>query len=432
MSPSAGAQPAPGPALSAAPVTPPGGDSRPRVPGTFVLVHFLALLGAWMGVLVPSLVSVALKVERMDATGKVTTLSLALGAGALVALVANPLFGLLSDRTTSRFGARRPWMVIGTVGGFAGIAVIAFADSTWQIVVGWCLAQCFYNALVAAIYGVLADQVPERQMGFASAVLALANPLATLGGTFLVDALNASTVALLLVPGVVGAALVVPFLLYGRDRRVTPREVPPMRARQLLGFLWTNPVRFPSFGWAWLSRFLMWTSYATVTTYMAYYLSDYLGEDSDGVTHYVFLGSLVANVFILIATVPAGRISDRVGRRKPVVLTAAVLLAASMGVMAVATSVTGFLVAQALVGVGMGVYFAVDIALPADVLPDPNNAAKDLGVMNIAATLPYSLITLIAPTLLALGGGNNYPALFVFGALAALLAIPAVLPVKRR
>ncbi|MYT72908.1 MULTISPECIES: MFS transporter [unclassified Streptomyces] len=415
----------------AAPV-PPGDDAKQRVPGTFVLVHFLALLGAWMGVLVPSLVSVALKVERMDAAGKVGTLSLALGVGALVALVANPLFGLLSDRTTSRFGARRPWMVIGTAGGFVGIAVIAYADSTWEIVVGWCLAQCFYNALVAAIYGALADQVPERQMGFASAVLALANPLATLGGTFLVDALNASTTALMLVPALVGAALVVPFLLYGRDRRVSAEQVPSLTPRQLIAFLWTNPVRFPDFGWAWLSRFLMWTSYATVTTYMAYYLSDYLHQNDDAVTHYVFLGSLVANIFILIATVPAGRISDRIGRRKPIVFAAAVLLAASMGVMALATSVTGFLIAQAIVGIGMGVYFAVDIALPADVLPDPNNAAKDLGVMNIAATLPYSLITLIAPTLLALGGGDNYPALFVFGLLAALCAIPAVLPVKRR
>lgn len=405
--------------------------AKEPVPGSFILVHFLALFGAWMGVLVPSLVSVALKVERMNATGKVGALSLALGLGALVALVANPLFGLFSDRTTSRFGARRPWMVIGTLGGLAGLAVIAYASATWQVVVGWCLAQCFYNALVAAVYGALADQVPERQLGFASGVLALANPLATLGGTYLVDALNASTVAILLVPGLIGAALIVPFLLYGRDRRIARAQVPAMRAGELLGFLWTNPVRFPDFGWAWLSRFLMWTSYATVTTYMAYYLSDYLGQDEDSVTHYVFLGSLIANVFILAATVPAGRISDRIGRRKPVVFAAAVLLAAAMGLMAVAHSVTGFLVAQAVVGIGMGVYFAVDIALPTDVLPDANNAAKDLGVMNIAATLPYSLITLIAPGLLALGGGDNYPALFAFGLLVALLAIPAVLPVRR-
>lgn len=415
------------------PHTPPSPTTpKERVPGSFILVHFLALLGAWMGVLVPSLVSVALKVERMNAAGKVGALSLALGLGALVALVANPLFGLLSDRTTARFGARRPWMVVGTVGGFAGLVVIAYANSTWEIVVGWSMAQAFYNALVAAVYGALADQVPRRQLGFASAVLALANPLATLGGTYLVDALNASTTAILLVPAAVGVALVVPFLLYGRDRRISRAELPDMRARDLLGFLWTNPVRFPDFGWAWLSRFLMWTSYATVTTYMAYYLADYLGQDPSGVTHYVFIGNLVANVFILLATVPAGRISDRIGRRKPVVFTAAVLLAAAMGLMITARSVPGFLVAEAMVGIGMGVYFAVDIALPTDVLPDPDNAAKDLGVMNIAATLPYSLISLIAPTLLALGGGNNYPALYVFGLLAALLAIPAVLPVKRR
>ncbi|WP_405719723.1 MFS transporter [Streptomyces sp. NBC_00046] len=403
-----------------------------KVPGGFVTVHFLALFGAWLALLAPTMISLAVKVEDLDASAKVSALSWALGLGTLVALIANPLFGSLSDRCTSRFGSRRPYMALGAAGGIVGLAVVATAHSTWQIVLGWCIAQGMYNALVAAIYGALADQVPETQMGTVSSILAVASPLGTLGGTYLADVFTDSTTLMLLVPAVLGGLLVVPFLVYGRDRRIEPGSVSPFGLRDLLGSLWTNPVRHRDFGWAWLSRFMMWGSYATATTYLAYYLSDVLGMSSSEVTRTVFLANLVFTVFVLLSTVPAGWISDRIGRRKPIVLTASVLMAAGMAVLALGHTTALFYVAQGVMGLGMGVYYAVDIALPADVLPDPATAAKDLGVMNIAATLPYSLIALVGPVLLAIGGGDNYAALFAFGAVVALVASLVVLPVRRR
>ena len=35
------------------------------------------------------------------------------GVGAAVSVFANPAFGAISDRTTSRFGRRVPWVVAG-------------------------------------------------------------------------------------------------------------------------------------------------------------------------------------------------------------------------------------------------------------------------------------------------------------------------------
>jgi len=61
------------------------------------------------------------------------SLAVVTGIGALLAMVGNPFFGRLSDRTSSRLGMRRPWMVTGLVGGSAGILMVALAPtSRWS------------------------------------------------------------------------------------------------------------------------------------------------------------------------------------------------------------------------------------------------------------------------------------------------------------
>ena len=83
-------------------------------------------------------------------------------------MFANPFFGRLSDRTTSRLGMRRPWMVIGLAGGSLGILVVALAPSIAVVLLGWCIAQLFFNALLATLVAVLPDQVPVAQRGTVS------------------------------------------------------------------------------------------------------------------------------------------------------------------------------------------------------------------------------------------------------------------------
>jgi MFS family permease len=85
---------------------------------------------------------------------------------------------------------------------------------------------------------------------------------------------------------------------------------------------------------------------------------------------------------------------------------------------------------MALGGLGFGLYFAVDLALAADVLPSGDSTAKDLGVLNIAGALPFTLAPAVAPTVLALGGGN-YGALFAVAGVCAVCGAAAILPVKR-
>ncbi|HEY1644229.1 MAG TPA: MFS transporter, partial [Streptosporangiaceae bacterium] len=134
--------------------------------------------------LAPLLVTLALKVNSLVGIDRAPgSLALVAGIGALVSMFGNPIFGKLSDRTASRAGMRRPWMVAGLAGGSLGILIVALAPSIAVVLAGWCIAQLFFNALLAAMVAVLPDQVPAAQRGLVSGVLGVCLPVASVCGT---------------------------------------------------------------------------------------------------------------------------------------------------------------------------------------------------------------------------------------------------------
>ena len=128
-------------ALPSGPTAPPITTKHvDRVGAGFLVAYCLAHFGALLAIFTPTLVTLAIRVAQIDRVHKVHNLSVILGAGAVVGLVAHPFFGRLSDRTTSRFGMRRPWLVGGALVGTSGTLVIALAHSIRLILVGNCLA----------------------------------------------------------------------------------------------------------------------------------------------------------------------------------------------------------------------------------------------------------------------------------------------------
>jgi MFS family permease len=100
----------------------------PRVGRGFITLYALAFMGTSLVFIAPVLVSLALKVDSLVGIERApTSLALVTGVGSLVSMVGNPFFGKLSDRTSSPLGMRRPWMVIGLIGGSGGILVVDLA-----------------------------------------------------------------------------------------------------------------------------------------------------------------------------------------------------------------------------------------------------------------------------------------------------------------
>ena len=420
------------PLPSPVPITRAGPAPRTAPVGwTFISLYALSYAGGALLFLAPLLVSLALKVNTLvglDAAPR--SLALVTGTGSLLAIVANPLFGRMSDRTTARMGMRRPWMLTGLAGGTIGILTVALAPSIAVVLVGWCLVQVFFNALLAAQTAVLPDQVPKAQRGVVSGVLGTCLPAASVAATFLVQAFDDSELTMFLAPCAVGALLVLVFAARLEDRRLDPADRPPWSLRQLVGSFYVDPRSNPDFAWAFTSRFLLIMAYAFLVTYQAYYLLGRLGVPADAVPHQIFLGTLVQSVSLVVASLLAGQLSDRVGRRKVFVIVAGAVYAVAMVVIATADGLSGYLVGMAIGGLGFGAYMAVDLALVVDVLPDTGSAAKDLGVLNIAGALPFALAPALAPIVLGLTG-QDYGALYLVAGGCALLGAAAILPIRR-
>jgi hypothetical protein len=139
---------------------------------------------------------------------------------------------------------------------------VALAPNVPVVLVGWCLAQLFFNALLAALAAVLPDQVPSAQRGQVSGVLGVCVPIASVSGTFLVQLFTGSRLAMFLVPCAVGGFFVLLFTAVLQDRRLAAADRPRWALRDVPGALYVNPRTSPDLAWAFASRFLLVLAYA--------------------------------------------------------------------------------------------------------------------------------------------------------------------------
>lgn len=104
---------------------------------------------------------------RNTALGAIST------AGLVIAMLVQPAAGMLSDRSTSRFGRRRPFIFVGTLFDLAFIAMIVSSRSFLMLLVATLLVQFSANVSHGPLQGLIPDLVPEAQRGRASAVKAV-------------------------------------------------------------------------------------------------------------------------------------------------------------------------------------------------------------------------------------------------------------------
>ncbi|GIF37704.1 MFS transporter [Actinoplanes xinjiangensis] len=393
----------------------------PDAPTRLIVAMALAQLGAYLTILTPVVVTMSIRVAQIAPDDKAAALGTVLSVGAVLALIGNPFFGAMSDRTTSRFGRRRPWLLGGMLVGFAGLLVVALGDSVAVLTTGWALAQLGVNATLSTLTALLPDQIPARQRGRVSGILGLMTSVSVLLGSAMAAALAGDALLMFAIPAAIGVATVALLVAVLKDRPAERGHFAPYRFKEFLSTFYVSPRRHPDFVWNIVSRFLIWMGLACVTTYQAYLLIDRFGYTTDTVAGGILLATLISTGGLVVGSAAGGMLSDRLGRRKPFVLGAGIVVAAALVVIAFAGSFGVFLAAALLFGLGQGAYLAVDLALATDVLPDPDDAAKDMGVLNIANALPQSLVPILAAPILAVGaGGANYSLLFLCGAAVAI------------
>ncbi|MCL6733589.1 MFS transporter [Streptomyces neyagawaensis] len=389
-----------------------------RVGGGWTATLALANAAIWVGWYGPLQILLASQAERFApgaGMSKETTLAWVTGAGAVVSLVATPLCGALSDRTTSRWGRRTPWIVAGAAGGAMALLLLAGAGGLWTMAAGWCLVQLTLNASWAAVTAAVPDRVPRLQRGAVGGWLGAAQILGVVGGTGLAT-LGGGVGAGYAACAVFTLAGVLPYVLRHPDPRLPVAHRPVWSWRGFLAGFWLSPRRYPDFAWAWLTRFLVNLSNGIGLLYLLFYLRDRVRyhDPEQG----VLILTAVNAVMLLATVVVAGVWSDRVGRRKPFVYWSGLLMAVATALIALWPTWPGALVASALLGLGFGVFASVDFALMTDVLPEARDRGKDLGVINIANSLPQVVAPVIAAPIVTYLGG--YRTLYLVAAVIGL------------
>lgn len=401
--------------------------NRPAsAPFSLLAALVVAQFGLYLALLTPSVITVALRVAQIvPPEEKAAGLGVVFSVGAVVALIANPLSGALSDRTRSRFGRRRPWMVGGMAVGAIGLLTIAAGNSIAVLLVGWSITQLGCNAVLSAITACIPDLIPDHQRGRVSGLVGVMGSVAIVAGTNLTNLIEDNVFLALVLPAAIGlvSVLILTTLMRGLDKPAVNGTFARYSVREFLQSFWVNPVQNKDYALNFAGRFLCYIAIASVTSYQVYFLMDQLHYSAPDATEIMSYSTLIILITSLSASVLCGFVTDRIGRRKPFVIGASAMLGTALTAMAFTHSLTVFMVAIGVYGVGYGVYLSVDLALAAALITNPASSAKEMGVLNIANTLPQTLVSILAPVLLSIGGGNyNYTAFFLFSACSALLA----------
>lgn len=424
-------------ASTAAPTPTALSEPTRAVSAGWIALFATAWFGIWMAQLTPVQLLLPQQVEAnlpeaAHWVDKVVAFGIISGIAGVFALIAYPLTGALSDRTTSKYGRRRPWIFGGALLFAASLILLGLQSSMVGIGAMWSLTIIGFCMLTSALTATISDQVPVNQRGLVSGWLSAPQAVGTIAGLLLVimlglgQFLGYTAIAVLLV------LFVLPFVLRIPDAVLDTADRPPFTMRALIQGFWISPRQFPDFGWTLLSRILVNFGNAFGTTLLLYFLQDGLGEESfaagDAAEDALLTLTLIYMVFVVAASLGLGWLSDRLGRRKMFVFLAAILQAIAALLLAFVPTFDNAMIAAGLLGLGYGCFLSVDQALATQVLPYAAARGKDLGIMNIATTVPQAIAPLLGAFVVAALVG--FQGLFLLAAVAALVGGLAVIPVR--
>lgn len=349
-------------------------------------------------------------------------LGAALALGALVAMVVQPVAGALSDGWRSSRGRRRPFVLVGTLGTAAGLLLMAGAPAFLVFVAAYGLVQFACNVSIAGYQGLMPDVVAEEERGRASGYMGLMTAAGSLAGIGLASwALNVGG-RVAFYWSIIGVLLLGAGITVGGIRE----EPAPGRRftwREFSGGILVDPRRYPDFGWVFLTRFFVYLGFYTIMNFMLYYLRDVVVVrpvhlPGLGTLNYLSAQTAIGAAVLVgtaAASVTAGSLSDRVGR-KPLVSASAAAMALGSLVLLLRPSLPVVMGVGLLFGAGYGAYLSVEWALATDCLPSAGEAGRYLGLWGIAATLPQVIGPLVGGTILdrvsRLAPGLGYTVLF--------------------
>jgi MFS family permease len=352
--------------------------------------------------------------------------------GAAMSLLATPIAGAFSDRSTSRFGRRRPYLVVGSAINIVFLLALAgfgIGSSIWLFLLCYLGVQLGNNWSGGPYAGLIPDVVPENQRGAASGWLALMTAVGFLLGAVAAGSLIGSGSGASYAPIYWLIAVVLAFLLVVTVWRVQERPLAtnpgPFRSVEFARSFLLRGAEYRDFYYVLFTRALVTMGIYSVFTFFQFFLRDVI-RVADPPLQTSYLIAIIIGAGIPTSLV-AGRLSDRYGRKPLVYLSGGLMALASIIFIVVGfhPSLRFMFWVGALFGIGYGAYQAVDWALAIDVLPKGEAAAKDMGIWHVSLVLPQMLAPALTGVILSAFKGTSlllgYAAVFVLTAVWFIL-----------
>lgn len=315
---------------------------------------------------------------------KNTYLGLLTFVGLIIAMLVQPASGALSDRWTSRWGRRRPLIAFGTLFDFLFLIFLGWSGGLLWLAIGYLGLQFSSNIAHGPVQGLLPDQVPEEQLGWASGFKNLMDMAGLVVSSLLVGSLlkpgerhPVGVVVLVAVILAIGALIT----LFG------VREKPVLGPRPRLNLLPTIREAFQvdlhthnAFAWLIASRLLYLAGIYGIQTFAQYYVRDVLGVPNP----IQLTGNLLAAITLalIFSAVFGGWLGDRIGHKRVSALASMIGALGCLAMIWARTSLT-LLVFGSVLGIGIGLFLTANWAM-ANQLAPAAEAGKFMGLTNLA------------------------------------------------
>ncbi len=376
----------------------------PHVPSPYegrrlTVIEHLQIASFWFGsnVLWAAFLVVILPKQMADLGGAQAAILAGklIGIGAVIALIVPLLVGPISDRCTSKWGRRRPFIAVGTLVNLLGLGTVyaaGEAKSFGMYLGGFLLMQLGNNIATGAYTGIIPDLIPENQRGVASGYMGFMTQIGTaigaIGSALLIG--KSPMIAFAFIGTLL--ALSGCLTVFGIKENPLPHRIPFPWSRYFRS-LWIDPKQHSDFAWVWITRALVMLGFYMVQPELQYYLRDVIGVQDAAKT-----SGLLIVVVLIGATITGlwgGHASEKHGRKNIVYMANSFMALTALAFPFCRTLLEATIVAV-FFGLGYGAYVSVDWALGTDVLPDKKHAGKDMAVWHVSMVLPQSLAAPLA------------------------------------
>lgn len=390
-----------------------------REPKLFFWKFGIAFFGsviAWAG---PTQLLLGLQMIELRPDSKEESLALLMMLGGATAVVSSLITGYAADRSwfwVNRWGKRLPWALLAAPLVTVGLFLMSFTPSFWVLTGLWCLVQVFVAFVTNNLMTVTADVVPQEKFGLVSGIVGATYTFGIVGGTAVATALPITQAYWAV--GVISLVFIFQFAV-GRghvDSHVRPHNS--------LSVTVGDEGSYRNYWLVFASRFVIHLANYTSLFYLLYYLRDHIGvPDPDAG---VLMLTVLYAVFTIITAIVSGNVSDRIGRRKILVVVSAFGVAAATGMMTIATGMGLVCAAAILLGISWGVFSSVDQAMVNESLPSKRNRARDVSLMS----LTQGVSNMFCGGLAALALRHfDYPGMFLMCSIICIVGALMVLPV---